>query len=59
MMRRELCHADVVDAEFLTEQGDFLMSSIKIGFQANSRLGAIGRPASGVGHGELGQADHL
>jgi hypothetical protein len=58
-MRRQLCHAGLMDAELLTEQGDLLMGAVKIGFQANSGVGAIGRPAPSVGHGELGQADHL
>ncbi len=35
-----MCHAGLVDAEFLTEQGDLLMGSVKIGFQADSGVGA-------------------
>ena len=52
-MGRQLGHTGLVDAEFIAEQGDLLMGSATIGFQANSGVGAIGRPASGVGHGEL------
>jgi hypothetical protein len=31
-MGRQLCHAGLVNAEFLAEQSNLLMGSVKIGF---------------------------
>ena len=31
-MRRELCHVDIVDTEFLAEQGELPLGPVKIGF---------------------------
>ena len=35
-----MCHPSLVDAKFVADQGDFLMRSVKVRFQANSGLAA-------------------
>lgn len=55
---RELCHAGLVNPDFLTEQANLLMGPLQFGFQSDSGIGAIGRPASGMGHGKHFETTH-
>ena len=53
-MGRELCHARMVDAEFLLEKGDFAAGTVTFGFQSHTGVGTIGCPAPGITHGAIG-----
>ena len=52
-------HAGIQDTDLLAKQCDFLMGLIELCFHSQPRIDAVSRPASGVGHGELGQADRV
>ena len=58
-MGRKLRHPHIFDADLLPQEADLLMGSIQLRFQPDPGVGAVGRPASGVGQRELGQTHHV
>ena len=55
----DLRHPDILDAYLLPTQGHFLLEAIALGFQPNPLVAAVGRPATAVGQGILGQSDDV
>jgi hypothetical protein len=52
-------HASVSDADFLAEVCNFLHCLVTFGFQADSRVDAVGSPTAGMGRSELSQRDYV
>jgi hypothetical protein len=59
MMRAELGHACVLDADFFAEKRGFCLQPIVLGGQPNSGVDAVGGPAAGMCRCELRQRDDV